>query len=420
MGQRTVITAISYFSLGLLSVTGGFTRIGFAQSPADNIQQDQQPHAWRRADALPDNAAQQAQAPQQESVAQDQAPNQGPPPPPPNFSANQAPVQQSAPAPNAAPEAGPQAPAGAQSMPPQYPQPYPQQYPTQQYPTQQYPMQQQPPQQQMDVPARLTINQGTFITVRVNQWLSSDRNQQGDSFFGTLAEPVIVDGVVVAQRGQPVSGRVTEAQKAGRVEGTSKLGLELTSLTLVDGQQLSIQSQMIARNGGTSVGRDVGAVAGTTALGAAVGAAADLGRGAAIGAGAGAAVGLIGVLLTRGRPTIIYPESTLTFRMAAAAIVQTDHAPQAFRYVSQRDYGNAGYAQRPGPAMAGGPGAGYGGPGYGAPGYAYPPVAVAPAPYYYGPAYYPYYPYYYGGLGLYFGPRYYGYYGGFGIRGYRR
>ena len=405
MGQRTVITAISYLSLGLLVVTAAF-----AQSPAENVpapvyapqQQDQQPHAWRRADALPDDAAQQPQPPQQQTVAQDQAPTQGPPPPPPDFSAN----QQNAPVPNAGPNMNPQPPAGMQSMPPQYPQQYPQ-----------YPPQQQPPQQQMDVPARLTINQGTFITVRVNQWLSSDRNQQGDSFFGTLAEPVIVDGVVVAQRGQPVSGRVTEAQKAGRVEGTSKLGLELTSLTLVDGQQLSVQSQMITRNGATSVGRDVGAVAGTTALGAAVGAAADLGRGAAVGAGAGAAVGLIGVLLTRGRPTIIYPESTLTFRMSAAATLQTDHAPQAFRYVSQRDYGNAGYAQRPGPAVAGGPGSGYGGPN---PGYGYPPVAAAPSPYYYGPAYYPYYPYYYGGLGLYFGPRYYGYYGGFGIRGYRR
>ena len=78
--------------------------------------------------------------------------------------------------------------------------------------------------------------------------------------------------------------------------------------------------------------------------------------------------------------------------MAAAATIATDHAPQAFRYVTQRDYGNPGYAQRPGPAIASGPG----------PGYGYPPVAAAPSPYYYCPAYYPYYPYYYGGLGLLF------------------
>ncbi|MEP6886358.1 MAG: hypothetical protein ABJC66_16540, partial [Gammaproteobacteria bacterium] len=45
----------------------------------------------------------------------------------------------------------------------------------------------------------------------------------------TLGEPLIVDGVVVAQRGQTVMGRVTEARKAGRVEGASRLGLEYLS-----------------------------------------------------------------------------------------------------------------------------------------------------------------------------------------------
>ncbi len=401
MSQRTVLTAISYFSLGLLTVTGGFVQGGYAQSsPADaqaptyapQQQQDQQPHAWRRADAPPDPAQ--------------QAPDQGPPPPPPNYSANQdfgqAPAQQNAPPQNAppqnapAPNMAPPPQAGNQPMPPQYQQAPPNQQPPQ--------YQQQPQYQQNDsIPARLTIKPGTFVTVRVNQWLSSDRNQQGDVFFGSLAEPIIVDGIVVAQRGQPVSGRVTEAQKAGRVEGTSKLGVELTSLTMVDGQQMPIQSQMITRNGNTSVGRDVGAVAGTTALGAAIGAGADWGRGAAIGAGAGAAAGIIGVLLTRGHPTVIYPETALTFRINSAVTVATDRAPQAFRYVDTRDYGNPGYAQRPAPRLAG-------------------PVGPAPLPYYYGPAYYPYYPYYYGGLGLslYVGPRYYGYYGGFGYRGFRR
>jgi hypothetical protein len=156
---------------------------------------------------------------------------------------------------------------------------------------------------------------------------------------------------------------------------------------------------MINRNGQTSVGRDAGAVAGTTALGAAIGAGADWGRGAAIGAGAGAAAGLIGVLLTRGRPTIIYPETPLTFRIGAPVEIATDRAPQAFRYVSNRDYG-ASYAQRP-------PAPGY--PGYGA--------QPATPGYYYGPAYYPN-PYYWGpGLSVYVGP---GFYGGYGYRGFRR
>ena len=170
--------------------------------------------------------------------------------------------------------------------------------------------QQGPPNQQAQappppIPASLTIKPGTYLTVRVNQVLSSDHNHPGDAFAATLVKPVVVDGVVVAERGQTIGGRVAEAKKAGMVEGVSKLGLQLTDLTLVDGQNVPLKSQLISRDGPTSVGRDVGAVAGTTAVGAAAGAAADWGRGAAIGAGAGAAVGIVGVLLTRGRPTLI-------------------------------------------------------------------------------------------------------------------
>jgi hypothetical protein len=258
------------------------------------------------------------------------------------------------------------------------------------------------------VPPGLTLRPGTFVTVRVNQTLSSDRNQPGDAFSATLVRPIIVDGVVVAQRGQTLGGRVSEAQKAGRVEGTSRLGIQLTDLTLVDGQLVPIQSQFISRTGSTSVGRDAGAVAETTGLGAAIGAAAGWGTGAAIGAGAGAAAGVIGVLLTRGDPSVIYPESVLTFRIEAPVVIATDRAPQAFRYVDPADYDQpvdhqaSLYAQSPAPP----PCAGYG--------------CAPPPAYYYGPSYSPYSwgPsfFFYSGPRYYYGPRFYpgwGYRGGY-------
>jgi hypothetical protein len=237
----------------------------------------------------------------------------------------------------------------------------------------------------------------------VNQTLSSDHNHPGDAFSATLTKPIVVDGVVIAQRGQTLGGRVTDAEKAGRVEGTSRLGIQLTDLTLVDGQQIPIQSQLASRTGGTSVGRDAGAVAGTTGLGAAIGAAAGWGKGAAIGAGAGAAAGVIGVLLTRGRPSVIYPESVLTFRVEAPVTISTTRAPQAFHYVEPGDYDQPQDHQAPmyaqAPPIA--PCAGYG--------------CGAPPPYYWGPAYYPYWGpsfYFYRGPRFYgpryFGPRYYG------------
>jgi hypothetical protein len=241
------------------------------------------------------------------------------------------------------------------------------------------------------LPPQLTIKPGTFVTVRVDQMLSSNRNQPGDVFSATLMQPMVVDGVVVAQRGQTVMGRVAEAQKS-KAGHDSRLGLELTSLTLADGTQATVHSQLMARRGPTTpAGQEVGTVATTTAVGASVGAAADWGRGAAIGAGAGATAGIIGVLLTHNHPAVVYPETALTFRIETPVAVNTTRAPQAFRYVDPNEYERPveTRAVRPRPTC----GFGYG---------------CAAGPYYYGPGYYPYYSY------PYWGP-YYGYGLGVGI-----
>ena len=239
------------------------------------------------------------------------------------------------------------------------------------------------------LPPKLTLKPGTYINVRVNQALSSDRNQAGDTFSASLIQPVIVDGVVVAPRGQMVYGRVAEAQKAHGGKD-SRLGLELTSLTLADGTQAPIHSQLIAKQGPQTPGRvEAGTVIGTTAVGAAVGGIAARGEGAAIGAGAGAAAGLAAVLLTHNHPTVLYPETALTFNITTPVAIDTANAPQAFRFVGPEDYQASTTHVAPRPTLV-------------RPSYVYGPGYY---PYGYG---YPYYPYYWGpsfGVGIRFGGR---------------
>jgi len=142
-----------------------------------------------------------------------------------------------------------------------------------------------PPARSYGLPAEVTLRPGTYFTVRIAQPLSSDRNHIGDTFVAHLAQPIVVDGVVVALRGQPVYGRVGNLQKQS-ADRPSLLGLELTSITLADGNQVPIHSQMINSTGGkTPSGVQAGTVAGTTAMGAVVGGAIGWGTGAAIGAG---------------------------------------------------------------------------------------------------------------------------------------
>jgi hypothetical protein len=94
------------------------------------------------------------------------------------------------------------------------------------------------------------------------------------------------------------------------------------------------------------------------------------------------------VLVTRGKPTVVYPETALMFRLEAPVTISTASAPDAFQPVRQGDYEQRSL-QRQGPP---------------------------PRRYYYstGWGYYPYYgfypPFYYG-PSLYFG---------WGYRGFHR
>jgi hypothetical protein len=213
-------------------------------------------------------------------------------------------------------------------------------------PRAQRPQPAEPVQPSQPLPGSLTIPAGTILLIRTNDFLSSDRNQVGDQFTAVLEQPVVVNGWVVARRGQTVVGKVKAAQKAGRIKGTSQLGLELTDITIVDGTQAPILTELWKGSGGTSHEQDAATVAGTTGFGALIGAAADWGRGAAIGAGVGAAAGIGAVLLTRGRPTVVPPETPLSFRLVDPVTIDTTKSQQAFLPVTQQDFGR-GERRRP-------------------------------------------------------------------------
>lgn len=192
--------------------------------------------------------------------------------------------------------------------------------------------------QPYQLPPELTIQPGSFVAVRVNETVSSDRNHPGDSFSGVLMQPLVVDGIVVAERGQTVYGRVAEAERA-RSNAPSRLALELTELSLVDGVQTPVRSQTTTRQGDReSKAEQANTIIGTTVWGALIGSEVGWRTGAAIGAGAGAGAGAVAVMLTRNRPTVIYPETALTFRVDAPVVVSTARAPHAFRMVGPEDY----------------------------------------------------------------------------------
>lgn len=259
----------------------------------------------------------------------------------------------------------------------------------------------QPPQAQPDQqaqaqpnqplpPATLTMPAGTIVRIRVDEWVSSDRNVIGDEFSAVMDQPIVVDGWVVARRGQAQTGRVSTVKK-GKAGGSSQLGVEIPELTLVDGQQLPVQTQLFQASNGPDRGRQVATVGSTTGLGAFIGALAGGGTGAAIGAGIGATAGLAGVMYTKGNPTEIPPETVLSFRLQAPVTISTEKSQLAFQPVSQSDYNNNSRNLQRRPRMRPAPPP--------------PPPYFSPYPYAYGYPYpYPWYPEPFVGFGL-------GYYG---------
>ena len=164
-------------------------------------------------------------------------------------------------------------------------------------------------------PRQVTLTAGTLIPARTIEGLSSDRNQAGDGFTATLDAPLVVNGLVIAERGAHLEGKVVHADKAGRVKGVSELSIELTQLTTSDGQHVPIETESFIKHGQTSKKEDAAKIGGGAALGAIIGAIAGGGTGAAIGTAVGGAAGTGAVIGTRGKAVAIAPETRISFRL---------------------------------------------------------------------------------------------------------
>ncbi|HZY63372.1 MAG TPA: BON domain-containing protein [Edaphobacter sp.] len=162
----------------------------------------------------------------------------------------------------------------------------------------------------------ITIPSGTTIPVRITQTLSSATAQQGDSFSGTVATDIIVDGLVVIPQGTGVSGRVEAVQEAAHFKGNSLLTVGLTRVNHRGGAVAVVtEPYSVAGKGrGKNTAEKVG---GGAAIGAILGGIFGGGKGAAIGAAAGGGLGAGANAVTKGEQVQIPSESLVRFRLSS-------------------------------------------------------------------------------------------------------
>lgn len=156
--------------------------------------------------------------------------------------------------------------------------------------------------------ALVALPPGTAVAVRINDKLSSKKNDSGDRFTGVLETALTVNHVTVAEKRSEVIGRIASRRRG--MQG-DELSLELVSITALDGTSVDIVTEPLVRQNEKSVTSGVVQVGSLAGLGAAIGALAGSGRGAAIGAATGGAAGVAGP----GKAVEIKRESVLVFRL---------------------------------------------------------------------------------------------------------
>ena len=173
-----------------------------------------------------------------------------------------------------------------------------------------------PPAQAQPVFRNVTVPSGNSLPVRITQTLDSATAQEGQTFSGTVASDIVIDGIVAIPAGSAVSGRVDAVQEAAHFKGASLLTVSLSSLSRRgDRMPLSTEPYTVEGKGrGKNTAEKAG---GGAAVGAILGGIFGGGKGAAIGAATGGGLGAGANAITRGQQVQITSETVVRFRLAS-------------------------------------------------------------------------------------------------------
>jgi len=166
----------------------------------------------------------------------------------------------------------------------------------------------------------VTVPEGTAIKVSVDAQITSETAQPGDSWTGTVKEPVIIGTAAPIPAGSVVHGVVTgslAAEKGNR----AMLVLAVKSIT-VGSTEHAVPAGTDSIIAGSPRARNLGAIAGGAAAGALIGKAVGGNKGALIGGllGGGAATGA--VAKTKGYQVVLKPGTELTFSVNRAVVMK--------------------------------------------------------------------------------------------------
>jgi hypothetical protein len=170
-------------------------------------------------------------------------------------------------------------------------------------------------------PPPLVVPAGTSIVIRMGNTIDTKTANPGDSFTGTLAQPIAVHGVVAIPAGAGVAGTVVDAKSPGRFKGAGDLAITLTSIN-VRGVPTTIRTSTYTQTVKGKGKRTAVMAGGGAGGGALIGGLAGGGKGALIGGLIGAGAGTAGAAFTGNKDLRVPAESVLTFKLGSSITVK--------------------------------------------------------------------------------------------------
>ncbi len=167
---------------------------------------------------------------------------------------------------------------------------------------------------------RITIPDGTPVTIRMQSSVSSANAVVGDEFDAVLDGPLAVGGRTIVPAGAPVRGRVVAVTRSGRLKTPGMLEVSLASIT-VHGEHIPVTSTAVMVRAGSHKKRDWAMIGGGSGGGALIGALAGGGKGALIGGLVGAGAGSGAAYATGKKDVGFHAEEVLTFRLRQPIVV---------------------------------------------------------------------------------------------------
>ena len=161
----------------------------------------------------------------------------------------------------------------------------------------------------------VTVAAGTAMKVAVSASITSETAQPGDTWTGTVQDPVVVGDRIAIPAGSPVVGVVTGVVPAAK-GSRATLVLAVKSVE-VNGRTRAVSAGTDSIIAGSTRARNVGAIAGGAAAGALIGkAVGGSNKGALIGGLIGGAAATGAVAASKGYQMVIQPGTAVTIYAA--------------------------------------------------------------------------------------------------------